>query len=174
MLHLRREVSLVALLVSGLLPWLDAEGAYISGRGDDCLLDAADALSYGEAFANAVLTHDQDLVTSYLSEELENQLIGDLEVLYQSQDAEVRAVVLLGEEEFQPLTADEFVTITSFWTGDETVLVRAVWAQTPHQLVIRTMQILEGLPKEGNGLSPLPGETDGAASRRASPASTQA
>jgi hypothetical protein len=29
-----------------------------------------------------VLTHDQDLVTSYLSEELENQLIGDLEVLY--------------------------------------------------------------------------------------------
>jgi hypothetical protein len=124
------------------------------------LLDAADVLSYGEAFANAVVTQDQDLVTSYLSEELENQLMGDLEVLYRSQDAEVRAVVPLGDEEFQPLTGDEFVTITSFWTGDETVLVRAVWAQTPHQLVIRTMQILEGLPKEGHGLPPLPGETE--------------
>jgi hypothetical protein len=131
-------------------------------EGDGCLLDAADVLSYGEAFANAVVTHDHALVTSYLSEELENQLIGDLEVLYQSQDAEVRAVVPLGNEEFHPLTADEFVTITSFWTGDETVLVRAVWAQTPHQLVIRTMQILEGFPREGNGLAPLPGETDSA------------
>jgi hypothetical protein len=41
------------------------------------------------------------------------------------------------------------VTITSFWTGHETVLVPAVWVQTPHQLVIRTMQILEGSPQEG-------------------------
>jgi hypothetical protein len=150
-------------------------GLIYLAEGDDCLLDAADVLSYGEAFANAVVTQDHALVTSYLSEELENQLIGDLELLYQSQDAEVRAVIPLRDEEFQPLTADEFVTITSFWTGDETVLVRAVWAQTPHQLVIRTMQILEGLPKEGNGLSPLPGETDDALSGQASPpASTQA
>jgi len=136
------------------------------------LLDAADVLSYGEAFANAVLTHDQDLVTSYLSAELENRVIRDLQVLYRSQDAEVRAVVPLRNEEFHPLTGDEFVTITSFWTGDKTVLVRAVWAQTPHQLVIRTMQILEDLPSEGNGLSPLPGETE-APPGRLSPVSTQ-
>jgi hypothetical protein len=121
-------------------------------------LDAADVLSYGEAFANAVVTHDKDLVTSYLSEELETHLTGDLEVLFRSRDAEVRVVVPLGDEDFQPLMASEFVTITSFWTGDETVLVRAVWVQTLHQLVIRTMQILEASPKEGHGLSPLPGE----------------
>lgn len=124
-------------------------------------MDAADVLSYGEAFANAVVTHDQALVATYLSEELETEIIEDvgvLGVLYRSQDAEVRAVVPIGEQELQTLTADEFITSTSFWTGDETVLVRAVWAQMPRQLVIRTMQILEGFPREGNGLSPMPGE----------------
>jgi hypothetical protein len=150
-------LRVIALLVPALLLWLDAWGL-ISNQGDGCLLDAANVLSYGEAFANAVVTQDQDLVTSYLSEELETQLIGDLEVLFRSQDAEVRVVVPLGDEDAQPLTASEFVTITSFWTGDETVLVRAVWVQTLHQLVIRSLQILEGSPKEGHGLSPLPGE----------------
>ncbi len=115
-------------------------------------MDVGEVLSFANAFSHAVIARDNDLIASYLCEEAEANLNGQLDSLSPTEMAEVLSVAPLGDE-YHPLVAEEFVTVTNFWGADEEFQLRAVWStaqqriggeiQNPHQLLMRRLQVIE-------------------------------
>jgi hypothetical protein len=105
-------------------------------------MDVGEVLSYANAFSHAVIAQDKDLIASYLCEEAQANLNGQLDFLSPTEMAEVLSVAPLGDE-YHPLVAEEFVTVTNFWGAHEEFQLRAVWIQNPHQLLMRRLQVIE-------------------------------
>jgi hypothetical protein len=105
-------------------------------------VDFEEVLSYANGFSHAVIARDKDLIASYLCEEAEANLNGELDALLPIEMAEVLSVTPLGDES-QALLAEEFVSVTNFWGAQEEFQLRAVWIQNPHQLLMRRLQVIE-------------------------------
>jgi hypothetical protein len=108
-------------------------------------MDTGEVFALAEDFSRAVIAHDKDLINSYLCEELEATLEGQLDGLSRLDKAEVEFVGPLSNKRTRR-PAEEFDSITSFWGPHESVVLRTVWTQDPHQLLIRTLQIVERTP----------------------------
>lgn len=114
-------------------------------------LDLGTVYAYADAFANALLADDEDVVgnslrptvggevseaiAGYLCEE--PSLVGALQLLPRPiERAEVLSVS-------PPLEGDECIVVTKVSGPHEEALLRAVWIQSGIQPLIRSAQILE-------------------------------
>jgi hypothetical protein len=121
-------------------------------------VDIREVHSFAEGFASAIVTGEDELITSYLCAELEANLkhLGDISPSQGGAHlrAEVLSVVAHGDE-FDGAPAQEFVSMTSFSGQHEEVLVRAMWAQDSQQLLIRKLQMIDR-KREGETPGVLP------------------
>jgi hypothetical protein len=104
-------------------------------------MDIGEVRAFAEAFSHAVIAKDRDLINSYLCEEVEASLNGELDQL-QLEKSEVLVVSAPGEK-FSPLAINEFVVLTVFWGRREEVVIRTRWIQDPHLLQVRSLEIVE-------------------------------
>jgi hypothetical protein len=108
-------------------------------------VDIGEVYAFAQGFASAVVANDDDLIASYLCEDLADDTSGHLAGVQRlptsSLEAEVLFVRPLGGE-FDPAAATELVSLTSFVGTQEEVLVRAVWVQEP-RILIRALRIFD-------------------------------
>jgi hypothetical protein len=117
-------------------------------------LDVGTVQAYADGFAHALVADDQDLiadapdkepkpavndlVASYLIEELEANIPAILGVLsYPIDTAEVLCVNV------NPMDSREFISLTRLSGPHAELLLRAVWIESWHQLLMRAAQIVD-------------------------------
>lgn len=93
-------------------------------------------LGYADGFAHAVVVNDQDLIASYLCEDLEARASG----IFDAVSRPIEEAVVL---EVSPPRSEESMSLTRFSGPGEEVLLRAIWIESRQQLLMRTAQIVE-------------------------------
>jgi hypothetical protein len=107
-------------------------------------VDVGAVHAYAEGFSGAVVIDDRDLIATYLREPLEGDFTIILDALSGPlKESEILAVNPLGPSDFSCSEPDEYVSLTRFSGLQEEVLLRAIWSESPHQLLMRKAQVVE-------------------------------
>jgi hypothetical protein len=107
-------------------------------------MDVGAVHAYAEGFSSAVVIDDRDLIATYLREPLE----GDFTIILNGlsgplKTSEILTVNALESSDFSCPEPEEYVSLTRFSGLQEEVLLRAIWSESPHQLLMRKAQVVE-------------------------------
>jgi hypothetical protein len=107
-------------------------------------VDVGAVYAYAEGFGSAVVIDDRDLIATYLRGPLKGDFTIVLDALSGPlEDSEILTVSPFGSSDFSCSGPEEYVSLTRFSGLQEEVMLRAIWSENSHQLVMRKAQVVE-------------------------------
>jgi hypothetical protein len=117
-------------------------------------LDVGTVQAYADGFAEALVAGDRDLIADAPGKEPKAD-VNDLVASYLIEEVEANITAILGTLSLpidtaevlcvnvNPMDSREFISLTRLSGPHEELLLRAVWIESWHQLLIRTAQIVD-------------------------------
>jgi hypothetical protein len=117
-------------------------------------LDVGTVQAYADGFAEALVADDRDLIADASGKEPKAD-VNDLVASYLIEEVEANITAILGTLSLpidtaevlcvnvNPMDPREFISLTRLSGPHEELLLRAVWIESWHQLLIRTAQIVD-------------------------------